>query len=124
MTEPLALVFYEKLLPGQQLINRLHDLGYRTQAVTDVNLLESEVQTSMPMLLIAEFPMNKPAVSEALSALKKNSRTEHVPVLAYTVQTTASVQESARAAGAKLIASEKGLLDQLPHLLEQLLQVD
>lgn len=124
MTEPLALVFYEKLLPGQQLLNRLHDLGYRTRAVTDVNLLENEVQTAMPMLLIAEFPTNRPAVGEALSALKKNPKIAHVPILAYTVQTTSAVQESARSAGAKLIASEKGLIDQLPHLLEQLLQVD
>jgi len=27
MTQPLALVFYEKLLPGSQLVNRLQDLN-------------------------------------------------------------------------------------------------
>ena len=34
MTQPLALVFYEKLMPGSQLVNRLQDLNYRVQAVT------------------------------------------------------------------------------------------
>lgn len=124
MTEPLALVFYEKLLPGQQLINRLHDLGYRTQAVTNASLLENETQNSKPMLLVAEFPANKLEIHKTLASLKKNPATAHVPILAYTVEPTSAVQEKARAAGAKLIASEKGLLDQLPHLLEQVLQVD
>lgn len=124
MTEPLALVFYEKLLPGQQLINRLHDLGYRSQAVTDLNSLQNEVQTRMPLLLIAEFPANKPAVAETLTSLRKNPNTSHIPILAYSAVTTQPVQESARAAGANLIASEAALLDQLPHLLEQVLQVD
>src|SRR5262245_49139849 len=35
MTEPLALVVYEKLLPGSQLVNRLQDLKYRVQTVAD-----------------------------------------------------------------------------------------
>lgn len=124
MTEPLALVFYEKLLPGQQLINRLHDLGYRTQAVTKVSSLETEVQSRMPMVLIAEFPPNKPAVREAFVALRNNPATNHVPILAYSVSMAQTVQESARTAGANLIASEAGLLDQLPHLLEQVLEVN
>ena len=39
MTQPLALVVYEKLLPGTQLVNRLQDLHYRVQAVTDADTL-------------------------------------------------------------------------------------
>ena len=35
MTQPLALVLYEKLLPGSQLVNRLQDLNYRVQAIAD-----------------------------------------------------------------------------------------
>ena len=29
MTQPLAIVFYENLLPGRQVVNKLTDLGYR-----------------------------------------------------------------------------------------------
>lgn len=124
MTEPLALVFYEKLLPGQQLINRLHDLGYRTQAVTNAAVLGKEVQTQKPMLLVAEFPAGQPAVRDVIATLKKDPATAHIPILAYMVETNPALQESARTAGANLIASEAGLLDQLPQLLEQVLQVD
>lgn len=124
MTEPLALVFYEKLLPGQQLVNRLQDLGYRVHAVTNVNLLVEEVQNRKPMLLIAEFPTGKPAIAEAIATLKKNPDTAHVAILSYTPETNPALQETARAAGANLIASESGVLEQLPQLLEQVLQVE
>ena len=124
MTEPLALVFYEKLLPGQQLVNRLQDLGYRVQAVTDVNILEQEVQKQKPMLLIVEFPSGKTRVHEVIKALKENPDTAHVAILAYMAHASAALQETARTAGANLTASEAGLLDQLPQLLEQVLQVD
>ena len=39
MTEPLALVVYEKLLPGSQIVNRLQDLNYRVQTISDPALL-------------------------------------------------------------------------------------
>ena len=123
MTEPLALVFYEKLLPGQQLVNRLQDLGYRVQAVTDVTVLEEEVQKQKPMLLVAEFPAGK-HVGDAIKALKQNPATAHIAILAYIAGADAALQETARTAGANLTASEAGLLDQLPQLLEQVLQVD
>ena len=35
MTQPLALVLYERLLPGSQLVNRLQDLNYRVQVIAD-----------------------------------------------------------------------------------------
>jgi PleD family two-component response regulator len=124
MTEPMALVFYEKLIPGQQLVNRLQDLGYRVQAVTDVSNLEGQVQELKPMLLVAEFPANKPAIHGVIALLKQNAATAHIPILAYTFEPDAALQDIARTVGAKLIASEESLLDQLPQLLEQVLQVD
>ena len=39
MTKPLALVFYERLMPGSQLVNGLQDLGYRVLAITEAALL-------------------------------------------------------------------------------------
>lgn len=124
MTEPLALVFYEKLLPGQQLLNRLKDLGYRAVAVTDATSLKEQVETQKPMLLVAEFPAEKTAVHEALASLKEHPSTAHVAVLAYTSEANPTVREAARAAGANLVASEAGLLEQLPELLDQVLRLD
>lgn len=124
MTEPLAFVFYEKLLPGQQLVNRLQDLGYRVQAVTDVNILAREVQNQKPMLVIAEFPAEKPAIAAVISELKKDPTTAHVAILFYIPENNPALQDAARAAGANLIASEAGVLEQLPQLLEQVLLVE
>ena len=46
MSEPLALVLYEKLLPGSQLVNRLQDLKYRVQTISDpAKLTESAEAT-------------------------------------------------------------------------------
>lgn len=124
MTEPLALVFYEKLLSGQQLINRLQDLGYRVQAVTNASLLENEMRSKKPMLLVAEFSANKPEVGHVITTLKNDPATAYIPVLAYLADTNPALRETARTTGVNLIASEGGLLDQLPQLLEQVLQVD
>jgi len=124
MTEPLALVFYEKLLPGQQLVNRLQDLGYRVQAVTNPISLEAEVQQKKPMLLIAEFPADATAVTTIVTALKQNSATAYIPVLAYVAEANPELREAARSAGANLVASEAHVLDQLPQLLEQVLRLD
>lgn len=124
MTAPLALVFYEKLIPGQQLVNRLQDLGYRVQPVTDAAALLSQASSQTAMLLVAEFPANKPAIQEAVSALKQDPATAHIAVLAYINAANPLLQEQARAAGANLIANESGLLEQLPQLLDQVLRLD
>ncbi len=48
MTEPLALVLYERLLPGSQVVNRLQDLRYRVQTVAEARLLVECWWTSNP----------------------------------------------------------------------------
>ena len=53
--QPLALVFYEKLLPGSQLVNRLQALQYRVQAVNNAGELLAAVRREMPMLLLADL---------------------------------------------------------------------
>ncbi len=124
MTEPLALVFYEKLLLGQQLVNRLQDMGYRVQVVTNANMLKEQVEKFKPMLLVAEFPAEKTSVHEAIASIKQHPATAHVAILAYIAEATAILQERAGAAGVNLVASESGVLEQLPQLLEQVLQID
>ncbi len=124
MTKPLAFVFYERLLSGQQLLNRLQDLGYRVQAVTDAATLAAQVEQQKPMLLVAEFSGEKPTASDAVISIKQNSATAHVAVLVYIAGVNPFLQEAARIAGANLIASESGVLDQLPQLLDQVLRID
>ena len=124
MTEPLALVFYEKLLPGQQLVNRLHDLGYRVQSVTNPAALQEEIEKQKPMVLIAEFAAGKTVVHETIAAVKQNPETAHVSILVYIAGADVELQKAAQASGANLVASERGLIDQLPELLDHALRLD
>ena len=55
MTEPLALVLYEKLLPGSQLVNRLHDLRYRVQVIADADTLVECAEQEKPMVVLADL---------------------------------------------------------------------
>ena len=51
MKQPLALVFYERLLPGTQLVNRLQDLHYRVQTIESAEALPEAAREAMPMVL-------------------------------------------------------------------------
>ena len=44
MLQPLAIVFYERLMPGSQLVNRLQDLNYRVLALNNAARLVATVQ--------------------------------------------------------------------------------
>ncbi len=124
MTTPLAFICYERLLPGSQLVNRLQDLGYRTQVVEDLARLVELAEREKPMVLIADLAGGATDICAVISALKKNAGTKHIPVLAFTGQANTELQAVARQAGATLVAVEDAILNQLPQLLEQVLQVD
>jgi CheY-like chemotaxis protein len=122
MTEPLALVVYEKLLPGTQLVNRLQDLKYRVRAVTDPATLPACARQDKPMLVLADLEGRD--VCSAISQLKQNPETQHVPVIAFGPDQATALQESARAAGASVVVSEAAILNHLPQFLEQALRVE
>ncbi|MGD0743660.1 MAG: hypothetical protein ABSA45_00760 [Verrucomicrobiota bacterium] len=124
MTQPLALVFYEKLMPGSQLVNRLQDLNYRVQAVNDLASFQRCAQSEGPMLVFADLESKAGDVCLAITALKSNATTQHVPVVAFASERAGELQAAAQKAGAKLVVSETALLDHLPELLNQALQVE
>lgn len=123
MTQPLALVLYEKLLPGSQLVNRLQDLGYRVQALTEAGSLAACAEMERPLLVLADLESSHEDVCAAISSLKKNPATRHVPVIAFAGESETALQAAAREAGATLVVSGNGLLNQLKQLIEQALQV-
>jgi len=55
MIQPLALVLYEKLMPGSQLVNRLQDLHYRVQPLADAGQLVACAEAEGPMLVLADL---------------------------------------------------------------------
>ena len=124
MTQPLALVLYEKLLPGSQLVNRLQDLNYRVQAIADAERLVDCAEEAKPMLVLADLESSQNNVCAALARLKQNAATKHLPVIAFSGENAAGLQAAAKAAGVTLIVSEAAMLNHLPQFLDQALHVE
>ncbi len=124
MNQPLALIIYERLLPGSQLLNRLQDLSYRVQVVTNVDSLVECAEQSKPMLVLADLESTRFNVCAAIARLKQNPITQHLPVIAFGGDTSPDLQAAARAAGVALVVGETAILQHLPQLLEQALQVE
>ena len=124
MTQPLALVVYEKLLPGSQLVNRLQDLHYRVQAVAGAETLVACADAEKPMLVLADLTSEHQDVCAEIVRLRQNPGTSHIPVIAFGPETALELQQTALAAGAVLATSESAVLSHLPELLEQALHVE
>jgi PleD family two-component response regulator len=63
-------------------------------------------------------------VCAALGRLKQNAATLHLPVIAFGGENAAELQSAAKAAGVTLIVGEAALLNHLPEILDQALQVE
>src|SRR5690348_13911473 len=109
MNQPLALVLYEKLLPGSQLVNRLQDLNYRVQSVSDTRLLMECCEQAKPMVVLADLRAAQQDVCAAIARLKQNPATQHLPVIAFGDEEASEMQKSALAAGVSLLVSESAL---------------
>src|SRR5689334_19057030 len=122
MTKPLALVLYERLMPGSQLVNRLQDLGYRTETVSDSKLLVEQAQKAKPMLVVADLEPASANVSDALTRLKANATTAHLPIIAFCADNSADLPNTAKAA--TLVVTDSAIVTHLPLFLDRALQVD
>ena len=124
MTQPLALVLYERLLPGSQIVNRLQDLNYRVQTIADPGLLVECAEQAKPMLVLADLGFARNDVCGAIERLKQNPATRHLPVIAFSSESNAELEQEARAAGVTLVATDTAILNHLPEFLQQALQVE
>ena len=124
MTQPLALLIYENLLPGSQLVNRLRDLGYRVQTGFSPGELLPLVRDQKPLVVLAEVASASSMIVAAIRGLRAAPDARHVPVIAFSESTTTELQSMAREAGATLVVASDGMLEQLPVLLSQALEVE
>lgn len=121
--KPLALLLYSNLLPGGQLAGRLQDMGYRVQTVGDSAALQEVCEREKPLVLLAELSKSA-TVCDAIAQMKKNPATGHIPVLAYSAAQDKTMQALAEQAGISLLVGHAAVLEHLPQLLDQVLQVD
>lgn len=124
VTQPLALILYQRLLPGSQLVNRLTDLKYRTHTLSDPATLTACAEETKPMLVLADLDFSADNVCPAITALKQNPATQHLPVIAFSGQNTPELQTAAQAAGVALLVSDTAILNHLQECLQQALQIE
>ena len=124
MTKPLALVLYEKLLPGSQLVNKLQDLNYRVYTIADAGALVDYAQQKKPLLVLVDLMSNQTSVSNAIAKLKQNPDTKHLPVIAFAGEQETELQETARKSGATLVVNDTAITTHLSQFLEQALHVE
>jgi len=122
MTQPLALVFYEAILPGSQLVNRLQDLGYRVLTHSQASTLVAQAKESKPFLLMMDLMIREGDICQVIRSLKETPETSHIPVLAFAKEGHDQLRQQAHAAGATLVAGEVAVLTHLPQLLERVLE--
>ena len=122
MTKPLAIVLYERLMPGSQLVNRLQDLGYRTDTLSEPKSLVERAEKVKPMLVVADLEPASAKVADALLRLKQNSGTSHLPIIAFCADASADLPNLAKAA--TLVVTYTAIVNHLPLFLQQALQID
>jgi CheY-like chemotaxis protein len=124
MTQPLALVFYEKMFPGSQLVNRLQDLNYRVQTVSDASLLGSSAEEHKPMLVLVDLEATQNDACAAIKGLKSAASTKHLPIIGFGTNLSAAQQAAGQEAGATITVNEAALLNHLGQILDRALQLE
>ena len=124
MTKPLALCCYENRLLGSQLVNRLQDLGYRVRVADRAQDLAPMASQEQPFLVLTDLACHGADVCCVINELRHGESTKHIPILAFGPPGNAKMQAAAHSAGATLVAIENGLLQQLPKLLDQVLELE
>lgn len=124
MTQPLALVLYEKILPGSQLANRLRDLKYRVQTLSEADALVNCARQEKPLLALVDLVSARQNVCVAIRQLRNDPDTGHIPIIAFAPENQPDLHKSAREAGATLVTADSTILPHLAQFIEQALQID
>lgn len=119
MTQPLALLLYEKLLPGTQLMNRLQDIGWRVQTLHDGAALAHTAEECKPVLVLADIALTRHPGGDGISELRRNENTAHIPIIAFSADDT--LHAAASTAGATLVVSDAAVLQHLSQFIDQAL---
>ena len=123
MLQPLAIVFYERLMPGSQLVNRLQDLNYRVLAVSNAALLAATAKRESPLLLLADLDASGD-IGGAIEKIKADPASSHLPVIAFAPDHRSELLAVAEKAGANFTVGEAALMGHLPHLLDRALHIE
>ena len=124
MKQPLALLLYEKLLFGGQLLNRLQDMGYRVQPVPVPDDLVPTAEREKPLLAFIDLEPHFEKICDAIAGLRRNPATAYIPVIVFAAAQGTEAQELARKRGATVVVPHSVLLQHLDQFMDQTLAVD
>ena len=122
--EPLALLMYQKLLPGSQLVNRLQDLKYRVQTIGTPSDLAKSALAFKPMVVLVDLGTFNPELLREVHRLRELEETRHLPVIGFGTASGAEAETAALAAGVTLVVSEPAILNHLSQCLTKALELD
>lgn len=122
VTQPLALVYFQRQLSGNQLVNRLQDLNYRVQTVGSVEDLAVQAATTGVMLVLVDVEGAESELIQVITTLREGEATSHIPIIAFAGSQPAL--DSAQKAGSTMAMDPAVLLAHLPAVLDQALRVD
>ena len=95
MTSPLAILFYEDLMPGTQLVHRLQDLRYRVQVVATGEELLTVAATAGPMLIVGSGFQTRRCL-RSHPKLRATPTTVHIPLIAFADEAEDKLQSAAK----------------------------
>ncbi|MGA4643237.1 hypothetical protein [Limisphaera sp. 4302-co] len=124
MTKPRLLLYYERLLPGTQLVNRLQDLGYEVRTVGVVQDLPAVAAAWTPLIIVADLEGTRGDVLEAVRRVRADPATAHVPVLGFHGTSAADLAERAQQSGVTLVVQDAAMTHHLAQCLARALEVD
>src|ERR1039458_10531721 len=101
MLQPLAIVFFERLMPGSQLVNRLQDLNYRVLVINNAALLAATAKRETPLLLLADLDASA-EVCTAIEKIKADPASAHLPIIAFAPDDKPELLGAAEKAGGSL----------------------
>jgi PleD family two-component response regulator len=116
-------LLYFNSLTGGQLTARLQEMDYRVHAISDPGLLQETCEREKPLVLLAEVTMSN-GVCAAVAQMKKNPLTAHIPALGFAAAHDKALQTLAEESGVSLLTGNAAVVDHLPVLLDQVLQLD
>lgn len=125
MTSPLALLYYEDLMPGSQLVNRLQDQQrYRVQVAGSPEELTALAGNAGAMLLFVDLVSRHTDICALIKKLKTDPSTTHLPIIGFADEAEVDLQTRAKEAGATLVVTDAALLPHLNQFIERALQVE
>jgi DNA-binding response OmpR family regulator len=124
LMEPLAMLLYQKLLPGTQLVNRLQDLKYRVQTIGDPAELAESALKIKPMVVLIDLSSPDSELLREVRRLRECKETQHLPVIGFGATSSEEAKNRALEAGVTLLVSESAILSHLSQCLTKALELD